>query len=316
MSGNAFLFPGQGAQYIGMGSSLAQYPEARRVFEEGNDIVGEDILHICQNGPEEQLASTRVSQPAILLHSIAVIEVLKRRLGERMFDGVASAGLSLGEYSALVHAGALEFEDAVRIVTLRGRYMQDACDESPSGMASIIGLDGADVLEAVIEAEELGVIGIANYNAPDQIVISGELAPLDRAIAACKAKGAIRALRLRVAGAYHSKLMAKAASRLAPHVERLALHAPRIPVFPNYTAVATRDPEEIRNGLIYQIENAVLWEPTIRRIAEMGMNRAIEAGPGRVIIGLLRRIVPGIDGRPLGEAEDIERFVSEEMART
>jgi len=301
----AFLFPGQGAQTIGMAARLIEAsPAARRIFERGGEILGFDIARICASGPAEILDSTRVSQPAIFLHSLAAVEAIAEKIHRRP-RACAAAGLSLGEYSALVFAESIRFEDALRVVARRGQAMQEACEEVPGGMASIIGLPHDKVTEAVKEGTRAGVVGIANYNAPDQIVISGDAAALAAASAAATRLGARRVIPLRVAGAFHSPRMGSATRKLRPFLEGLEIREPRVPFVPNYTARVTRDPDEIRDGLLNQIESSVLWSPTVKRLIESGMRRAVEPGPGRVIAGLLRSIDRSVEVVSVGEPEGL-----------
>jgi [acyl-carrier-protein] S-malonyltransferase len=304
----AYLFPGQGAQTVGMTAWVAAAgPRPARVFARGREILGFDVEKICREGPEEELNSTRVSQPAIFLHSMALLEVLSERRGSggsfgRDLPAAAAAGLSLGEYSALVFAGCLEFEAAVEIVGARGRCMQEACDASPGGMVSVLGLPAAKVEEAVARARPLGPIGIANYNAPGQLVISGAQAALDAAAAAAKELGARRAIPLRVAGAYHSPLMASATAKLEPLLRKAEIRPPRVPFYSNAAGGEVRDPEAILDLLIRQVESPVRWEAIVRAIAG-GTDRAYEVGPGKVLAGLARNIDCGLT---IVSAEDEE----------
>lgn len=296
----AYLFPGQGAQHVGMAESLLrESARARRVFARGREALGFDIEKVCREGPPEELNSTRVSQPAIFLHSMGLLEAMSERLGlEGEFGkGLVSSlacGLSLGEYSALVFAGSLSFEDALVLVGERGKFMQEACDREAGGMVSLIGLSVEKVEEAVAGARAVGSIGIANYNAPNQVVISGAEKALERAVLRAKEMGCRRAVPLRVAGAYHSPLMAPAARKLRPLLKGVAIRAPRVPFYPNVVGEEVRDPEMIRDCLIRQVESPVLWEGTVRRIAERGVTMALEVGPGRVLEGLARSIDCGL----------------------
>jgi [acyl-carrier-protein] S-malonyltransferase len=307
----AYLFAGQGSQTVGMADDLlAASPRARRLFDRGREVLGFDLERICREGPEEELNSTRVSQPAIFLHSLGVLERLseKRGLAEELgrgFPASAAAGLSLGEYSALVFAGSLEFEEALAIVGRRGQFMQEACDQEPGGMISILGLAAEKVEEAVARARPLGPIGIANYNAPGQLVISGAKEPLEKAAAEARALGCRRAIPLRVAGAYHSPLMAAATRSLRPLLERAGLRPPRVPFYPNVVGEEVSDPEAIRDCLIRQVESPVRWEETMRRIAARGVDRGFEVGPGRVLAGLARNVDCGLCVAPLEEASTV-----------
>jgi [acyl-carrier-protein] S-malonyltransferase len=311
----AYLFPGQGAQTVGMADRLLEAsPRARRVFDRGREVLGLDVARVTREGPEEELNSTRVSQPAIFLHSMALLEHLAERLGAggefgQGFPAAAACGLSLGEYSALVFAGSVSFEDALEVVGARGRFMQEACDLEAGAMVSIIGLAEEGVEQAVASARGVGRIGIANYNAPSQLVISGARNAVEAASARAKELGCRRAIPLRVAGAYHSPLMAPATERLRPLLSRLEVRPPRVPFFPNVTGEEARDPAAIRDCLIRQVESPVRWEATVRRIAARGVERGLEVGPGRVLLGLARSINCGL---VVVSAEDEESFARSE----
>jgi len=314
-STRAVLFPGQGAQFLGMACDLVEaYPEARAVFDAGREVLGRDILAVLRSGPEEDLNSTRTSQPAIFLHSMAVLEVLGRELGSkdrygRGLPALATAGLSLGEYSALVFAGAIEFEDALRIVTVRGECMQEACDAARGTMASIIGLAADRVEEVVGKARGEGLAaGIANYNSPDQTVVSGEEGAVDELVRRLEAAGARRAIKLKVAGAYHSPLMAPATKKLEPHLKGLEIRAPRLPFFSNVTGAEVADPEAIRMGLMKQVESPVRWTDIVRRLLEEGMGSALEVGPGRVLAGLLKGFRRDLDVASAGDCSGIQKL--------
>jgi [acyl-carrier-protein] S-malonyltransferase len=291
-------------------------PEARAVFDAGRELLGRDILGICRDGPEEELHSTRTSQPAIFLHSMAVLEVLGKDLSAGRFaHGVpaqAAAGLSLGEYSALVFAGSLEFEDALRIVGLRGQLMQEACDASRGSMASIIGLQAGKVEDVVEKARSDGFqVGVANYNSPDQTVISGEVGAVDEAVKRLDAAGARRAIRLKVAGAYHSTLMAPATAKLEPHLRKLPIREPRVPFYSNVAGVEVRDPEEIRRNLIRQVESPVRWEQILRALLACGMTRALELGPGRVLAGLARSVSRDVEVFAAGTLDGLGKLAND-----
>ena len=313
-SSRAFLFPGQGAQALGMAVDLVDsYPEARAVFESGREILSWDILAVCRDGPEEKLNSTRVSQPAIFLHSMAALEVLSKRWGlkGRYSTGapaLGTAGLSLGEYSALVFAGSLEFQDAIGVVGLRAQFMQEACDLEKGGMASVLGLPAAKVEEVVEAARSKGSrVGVANYNSPEQMVISGEKSALDEAAKALEEAGARRVIRLKVAGAYHSELMASATRKLEPFLKKLTIRRPRIPFYSNVSGAEVDDPEVIRDHLIRQVEHPVRWEQTVRALLQRGLTGALELGPGRVLQGLLRGIQRRLDVISVGGSVDIQK---------
>ena len=282
MTNVAYLFAGQGAQAVGMGKDLvAAFPKAKELFDRATAILGFDLAKVCFEGPPEELNRTDRCQPALLVHGLACLEVAKAK---GLPDGEAAAGLSLGEYTANVYAGSLTFEDGVRLLQKRGQSMQEACDKTPSGMISILGLDRAKVAEAVAGQ---GDVGIANLNCPGQIVISGENAALELAAAKCKELGAKRAIPLKVAGAYHSVVMKPAQEKMQKELAAVKISRPRIPVYANVSAKPLADPEEIRAALATQICSSVLWEDTIRAI---GAAKYVELGPGKVIAGLVRKI--------------------------
>ena len=304
----AFFFPGQGAQHLGMAVDLAEtYPEARAVFARGSEVLGRDVLEVCRSGPEDDLNSTRTSQPAIFLHSMAVLEILRKEWGAAGgLPAFAAAGLSLGEYSALVFAGCLDFEEALSIVKLRGELMQEACDAEKGAMASIIGLPASRVEEVVEEARKAGLrAGIANYNSPDQTVVSGAAADVDDLVKRLEGAGARRAIRLKVAGAYHSPLMASATRALEPRLREARIRPPRVPFYANFTGKEASDPEEIRTNLIRQVESPVRWEQIVRALLDRGLRSAFEVGPGRVIQGLVRNISRDLDMVSVGTGEGI-----------
>jgi [acyl-carrier-protein] S-malonyltransferase len=291
----AYVFAGQGSQSVGMGRDLAErYPRARELYARASSILGFDLAKVCFEGPAGELDRTDRCQPALLVHGIACLETAAER-GLPPAD--AAAGLSLGEYTAHVHAGSLTFEDGVRLLERRGRYMQEACERTPSGMVSVLGLDRGTVEEAL---KGQGDVGIANLNCPGQIVISGENAALERAAARCKELGARRTLPLKVAGAYHSAVMRPAQEKMQAELASVAISRPRIPVYANVHARPLTDPEEIRAALATQICSPVLWEDCVRA---MGAAKVFEFGPGRVLAGLVRKIdekaeVVSIEGVP------------------
>jgi len=277
----AFVFAGQGAQSVGMGRALCdRFPAALALFARASAVLGFDLAKACFEGPQEHLNRTDVCQPALLVHGIAALEALPEKPAV-----AAAAGLSLGEYTACVFAGALDFETAVRLVKLRGQWMQEACDAAPSGMVSVLMLDREKVAQACREAG--GTVGIANINAPGQIVISGENEALARAVEKAKALGAKRCLPLKVAGAYHSPLMKPAQDRMQAELAAATFVAPRVPVVCNVDATPTTDPERLRRNLSVQITSSVLWEDSIRAI---GARKYWEFGPGRILAGLIKKI--------------------------
>lgn len=280
----AYLFAGQGAQRVGMGRDLAAaLPAAKALFDRASAILGFDLLRVCVEGPQEELNRTDRCQPALLVHGLACVEAARAK---GLPEGEAAAGLSLGEYTAHVWAGSLAFEDAVRLVERRGRYMQEACDLVPSGMAAVLGLERAKVEEA---CRGQGDVGIANLNGPGQIVISGEKEALAKASARCKELGAKRVLPLQVAGGYHSAVMKPAQEKMRKELAAVRISRPRVPVWANVSARPLSDPEEIRAALADQVCGSVLWEDSIRGI---GAAKYFEFGPGGVLAGLVRKIDP------------------------
>lgn len=287
----AFIFPGQGSQYSGMGRELAsRYVEARRVFDEADESMGFPLSELCFQGSPEALALTRNTQPAVLAVSVAVFEVL-RSMGVQ--PGIV-AGHSLGEYSALVAAGSLAFAEAIRLVSVRGELMQRAVPPGAGTMAAVIGLGRDAVEECCRAAREAGAgeVEPANFNAPDQIVISGETAAVKKAGELCTEAGARRVIPLKVSGPFHSKLMAPAASAFEAELGKARIGAPAVPVVCNVTGRASSDAAELREMLARQICSPVLWEESVRFMWQAGARVFVEVGPGRALTGLVRRIVP------------------------
>ncbi len=283
----AFLFPGQGAQKVGMGRALADaHPLARETFATADRVLGFALSRLCWEGPEEELRRTVHTQPALLTHSVAAW---------RLADAAGlrpswTAGHSLGEYSACVAAGALEFEDALRLVHRRGALMYQAGLDRPGTMAAILGLAAADVEAACAEAADAGIVRAANLNAPGQVVISGEVAAVERACELAKARGAKRAIRLEVSGAFHSPLMQPARDELARELERAPIREPRCPVIANVCAEPVRTAAGIRAALQDQLTSPVRWEDSMRTLIALGASGFVEIGTGRVLRGLLRSI--------------------------
>ena len=284
----AFVFPGQGAQFPGMGRELYDnVAAAREMFETANDILGFRITDIMFDGTPDELKQTAVTQPAVFLHSV----IMAKALGSD-FNPDMVAGHSLGEFSALVAAGALGFEDGLRLVSIRAKAMQKACEAAPSTMAAVLALDDAKVEE--ICAATPGVVVAANYNCPGQLVISGTIEAVDAACEAMKAAGAKRALRLPVGGAFHSPLMEPARVELADGIAAAPFKAPVCPVYQNVDARPYTDPALIRENLIAQLTSPVRWTQTVRNMTADGASEFIELGPGNVLAGLVSKIAPGI----------------------
>jgi len=296
VSNTAFLFPGQGAQAVGMGrADYDALPAAREIFERANAILGYDLADLCFNGPAEKLDLTEHSQPALFVTSIAALEVLKNKDPDLVNNVRMTAGLSLGEYTALVFAGVMSFEDGLRVVRERGLAMQAAADASPSGMASILGMDDAAVKQLCVDAAQGDLLTPANYLCPGNIVISGTKPAIERAMALASERGAMKTIPLSVAGAFHTSIMQPAVERLRMALAAVPLKSPRIPVISNVDATAHDDPEEIRKLLVEQVVNPVQWEASQRRMIAEGITTFWEVGAGRVLRGLLKRIDRKLD---------------------
>ena len=290
MSKTALLFPGQGAQHVGMGRLLsAQYPAAASLYTRASAILGFDLARLCFEGPASELDSTVISQPAIFVTSLAALEKLRADRPEVVLSCEMAAGLSLGEYTALVFSGAMSFEDGLRVVERRGQAMQAAADATPSGMVSILLLDRPQVSQICDEASAQGVIRIANFLCPGNIVVSGENAACERAAELAEAAGG-RAIPLAVAGAFHTDIMRPADEALAAVLADITIHSPEIPVISNVDARPHADPEEIRQLLVRQVLSPVLWEDSVSQLLSQGCTDFYEVGPGKVLRGLLRRI--------------------------
>jgi [acyl-carrier-protein] S-malonyltransferase len=295
MSQIAFLFPGQGAQSVGMAKQLCEtVPAARKLFDEAAQVLGYDLADLCFNGPAEKLNSTVISQPALFVAGLAALESLKIVDPTTVSNCAATAGLSLGEYTALVFAGAMTFSDGLRVVQKRGEAMQAAADATPSGMVSLIGLDEAKVEELCVAGRAHGRLEIANLLCPGNIVVSGSREACD-AVEKLADGASGRAVRLAVAGAFHTDLMKPADEKLAAALHGVALNSPRIPVWSNVDAQPHTDPGEIRDLLVRQVLNPVLWEQTVRNLLSAGFDKFYEVGPGRVLAGLLKRVQRKID---------------------
>jgi [acyl-carrier-protein] S-malonyltransferase len=302
----ALLFPGQGSQKVGMGQALAEAHEpARRVFEEADEALGFKISELCFEGPKDKLVLTQYTQPAILTTSIAALRAAE---AEAPIEFDPAAGHSLGEWSALVAVGALELADAVRLVHLRGRAMQEAVPEGEGAMAALMGLDEAAVRTVCEEAAEGRVVQPANLNGGGQIVISGHADAVDRAIARAKEAGAKRAIKLPVSAPFHCALMQPAAERVAAALADVTIHPMTRPVVANVTAEPSGDAEAVRELLTRQVTSPVRWEESARTLAKAGVTRAVELGAGAVLAGLLKRAAPEITVTSVGEPADISKL--------
>jgi len=300
----ALMFAGQGAQIPGMGREMAEkYPSAAAWFDRANRALGYDLASICFHGPESELTRTENAQPGIFLVSWVALQLLRERVPSLNFS--AAAGLSLGEFTALAAAGVMTFEDGLRVVRQRGRFMQEACDLTRGGMAAIIGLDEVLTREVCREAD----VELANLNCPGQLVISGEAEKLTRACELATARGARRALPLPVAGAYHSRLMAAAQPKLAAALNDVALRSGDVEVIANVTAMPYGSIDEVKPRLIEQVVAPVRWEASMRYLIAQGFTRFIELGPGTALTGFMRRIDKSIEVLNVGDLASLDATI-------
>lgn len=284
----AFIFSGQGSQYVGMGKELAEhFPVAREIFAEANDALGFDLQGLCFNGPEEELRLTANTQPCILTVSIAALRVMRQEIG---WEPDYLAGHSLGEFSALVAAEALNFQDAVRMVRLRGEFMQKAVPVGEGGMAAVLGLERSQIEELCEKAAEGEVLTPANFNSPGQIVISGNMKAIERGITVAQEMGAKRAILLQVSAPFHSPLMKSAGQKLGEELAKIEINEVKVPVVTNVEAEPNSSKERVLDLLVRQVSSPVKWEDSVRRMIGLGVERFVELGPGTVLLGLLRRI--------------------------
>lgn len=304
MAQTALVFPGQGAQYVGMGMDLAErFPVARKILDEADDVLGMALSDIIANGPEADLTRTDISQPAILTVSWMAYKSLEHVIKNIEFS--AAAGLSLGEYTALVAADAVTFADALRLVRLRGQAMQDAAELEPSGMVALIGADEASAT-ALCEAVANGdVLQVANLNAPGQVVVSGAKAACERAVAAAKEHGIRRAMPLPVAGAFHSALMAPAAERLRTALAETAFVAPTVPVYTNVTALPVTSADDVASLLERQLTSPVRWADSVVAMQAAGIDTFCELGPGKSLSGMIARTVKDVSCSNVDVADDV-----------
>ncbi|MCX6085777.1 MAG: ACP S-malonyltransferase [Caldiserica bacterium] len=293
----AFLFPGQGSQYVGMAGNIVDPVLARRLFERASDVLGLDLWHLVDAGDEAELTRTENTQPALFATEMAWVEALT---GRGIVCDVA-AGHSLGEFSALCCAGVFTFEDGIRLVRRRGEIMARAASNSPGTMAAVVGLNESDLELVLVEGHQSGIVEAANYNAVDQTVVSGETAAVDRVIAAVKALGRGRAIRLRVSAPFHSSIMAEGAAEFGEVMRDVAFVRPRFPVVNNVAALSEVDPEAIKGSLVAQFRSPVQWLRTMDTLQRMGVGEYLEVGPKSVLTVLARKAVPGGNARAVDE---------------
>ena len=306
MTKTALLFAGQGAQAVGIGKDLAEkFPSAKAWFDRANAALGYDLASVCFNGPEAELTKTENAQPGIFLVSWVAFQLLKEKIPNLKFD--ATAGLSLGEFTALTAAGVMSFEDGLRVVRQRGKFMQEACEATRGGMAAVIGLDETLTREVCAEAG----VAPANLNCPGQLVISGESDKIAKAVELAKARGAKRAIPLPVAGAYHSPLMAGAQPKLQAELARVKLSPPVVPVISNVTGQPHGGAVEISARLVEQVTSSVLWEKSMRHLLAQGFTRFIELGPGTALSGFMKRIDKSAQMLNIADAMSLENTVKE-----
>ena len=292
MSKIAFIFPGQGAQYVGMGKEISEkFDVAKQVFDDANQATGIDIREICFEGPESELVKTENTQPAILTTSIAILRVVE----EHGIKADVTAGLSLGEYTSLVYSGAIDFKEAVSLVKKRGRYMQEAVPEGKGTMAAILGLSREKVEEVIEESKSEGIISAANYNCPGQIVLSGEIKAIDKAVVIAKEKGAKRAIILPVSAPFHCEMLKSAGENLKEALEDIEVNDMNIEVVSNVTGEYIKDSKDIKDLLIKQVSSSVLWEDSVELMLKDGVDTFIEIGPSKTLTAFIKKIAKSND---------------------
>jgi len=307
----AFTFPGQGSQSVGMGKDLADaFPEARAVFDEVDDALGEKLSRIMWDGPEDRLTLTANAQPALMAVSLAVVAVLRAQGRTVAGDAAFVAGHSLGEYSALAAAGSLTVADAARLLRLRGQSMQEAVPVGEGAMAAVLGLSLEQAQQIAQDASEVGICDVANDNAPGQVVLSGAKAAVDKAIELAKAAGSKRAIPLPVSAPFHCRLMQPAADRMAAALADTAISAPQVPLVSNVLADAITDPDEVRARLVEQVTGTVRWRESVAWLAGNGVDTLVELGSGKVLTGLARRIDRSLSALSVSGSADVDTLVA------
>ncbi|MGQ9444032.1 ACP S-malonyltransferase [[Pasteurella] aerogenes] len=301
----AMVFPGQGSQSVGMLAELAtQFPLVEETFKQASEVLGYDLWQLVQQGPAEELNKTWQTQPALLTASVAIYRVWQQQYPDLLPS--VMAGHSLGEYSALVCSGALDFQDAVKLVELRGKLMQQAVPEGAGAMYAIIGLDNESIIDACAQAAQGEVVSAVNFNSPGQVVIAGSKAAVERAAAACKEAGAKRALPLSVSVPSHCALMKPAADQLAVALENITLKAPQTSVINNVDVKAASETDEIRTALVRQLYSPVRWTETVEKMAKEGVEVLVEIGPGKVLTGLTGRIVKTLSAGAVNDVKSLD----------
>ena len=311
MGKTAFLFPGQGAQYVGMGVDFIEgCQRSKEIFEEASDSLGYDMLKLCKEGPQEELNKTEITQPSILTASAAALAAVT----EKGFDCDFTAGLSLGEYNALLKAGAMKFSDAVKVVRERGRFMQEAVPIGKGGMAAIIGLSTDKLKDVLKEASTDGIVEMANFNSPQQLVISGETGAVEKAVEIAKNNGALKAIVLPVSAPFHSSMLSPAAEKLHEVLKAVEVNGLGKSVVSNADAKVLEGPQDVVPSLVKQVNHSVLWVPSIELMIDEGVDTFIEIGPGKALSGFVKRIAKGKDAKVaihnIQDMEGLDSFYS------